>query len=104
MDVVWEVTAPQRVRQRSPLGIKLDQIVIGNNRAVFAINPKQMDRFCDRHTVAGAKDHALNAFVITDSLRTDQTCFHRFQIGKLAILRLLEWSRMDQDCKPKATG
>lgn len=31
---------------------------------VFAINPKQVDRFRDRHTVAGAKDDRRDAFVI----------------------------------------
>jgi hypothetical protein len=49
--------------------------LIENNLAVFAINPKQMDRFRDRHTVAGAKDDDLDAFVMADSLRTDQRCF-----------------------------
>lgn len=44
---------------------------------VFAINPKQLDRFRDRHTVAGAKDDRLDAFVLADSLRTD---LHRFTL------------------------
>ena len=30
--------------------------------AVFAINPKQLDRFRDRYTVAGAKDDRRDAF------------------------------------------
>src|ERR1039458_10358073 len=47
--------------------------------AVFAINPKQLDRFRDRYTVAGAKDDSRDAFVLGDSLRTDQGCFHRVQ-------------------------
>lgn len=42
---------------------------------VFSINPKQLDRFRDRHSVAGAKDDRLDAFVLADSLRTD---LHRF--------------------------
>ncbi len=36
---------------------------------VYAINPKQLDRFRDRHTVAGAKDDRRDAFVLADSLR-----------------------------------
>jgi transposase len=40
---------------------------------VFALNPKQLERFRDRHTVAGAKDGRRDAFVLADSLRTDQT-------------------------------
>ena len=38
-----------------PHGAMVESL-IENNLAVFAINPKQMDRFRDRHTVAGAKD------------------------------------------------
>ena len=39
--------------------------------AVFAINPKQLDRFRDRHSVAGAKDDRRDAFVLATSLKTD---------------------------------
>jgi len=38
---------------------------------VYEVNPKQLDR----HTVAGAKDARRDAFVLADSLRTDQLCF-----------------------------
>ena len=44
--------------------------------AVFAINPKQVDRFRDRHSMSGAKDDRRDAFVLADALRTDG---HRFQ-------------------------
>ena len=43
--------------------------------AVFAVNPKQLDRFRDRHTVAGAKDDRRDAWVLADSLRTDPAAF-----------------------------
>ena len=42
---------------------------------VPAINPKQLDRFRDRFTVAGAKDDRLDSRVLGDSLRTDRHCF-----------------------------
>jgi len=35
--------------------------------SVFAINPKQLDRFRDRFTVAGAKDDRRDARVLADS-------------------------------------
>jgi len=79
-----------------PHGAMVESL-IENNLAVFAINPKQMDRFRDRHTVAGAKDDSLDAWVMADSLRTDQGCFHRVELDEPAILRLRELSRMDQD-------
>lgn len=79
-----------------PHGAMVESL-IENNFAVFAINPKQMDRFRDRHTVAGAKDDSLDAFVMADSLRTDPRCFHRVELDEPAIVRLRELSRMDQD-------
>lgn len=49
--------------------------------AVYSLNPKQMDRFRDRHTVAGAKDDSRDAFVQAGALRTDLHLFHRVQTG-----------------------
>jgi transposase len=79
-----------------PHGAMVESL-IERNLTVFAINPKQMDRFRDRHTVAGAKDDDLDAFVMADSLRTDQSCFRRVELDEPAILRLRELSRMEQD-------
>jgi len=44
---------------------------------VYGINPKQLDRFRDRFTVAGAKDDRRDAHVLADSLRTDRHAFRR---------------------------
>jgi transposase len=65
--------------------------------AVFAINPKQLDRFRDRYTVAGAKDDSRDAMVLGDSLRTDQACFHRVQLASAQMLRLRELSRLQEE-------
>jgi hypothetical protein len=43
--------------------------------AVFSINPKQLDRFRDRYSPAGAKDDRRDAFVLADALRTHMHCF-----------------------------
>ncbi|MBN2207950.1 MAG: IS110 family transposase [Candidatus Coatesbacteria bacterium] len=66
---------------------------------VFAINPKQLDRFRDRHTVAGAKDDRLDAFVLADSLRTDEHCFRRARIDSPDIIQIRELSRVDDDLR-----
>jgi transposase len=71
--------------------------LIENQLAVFALNPKQMDRFRDRHTVAGAKDDDLDAWVMADSLRTDPRCFRRLALDEPAMLRLRELSRIAED-------
>jgi len=61
---------------------------------VYAINPKQLDRFRDRHTVAGAKDDRRDAFVAADALRTDRAAFRRVQPEDPRVLQLRELSRL----------
>ena len=41
--------------------------------AVYAINPKQLDRFRDRFSPAGAKDDSRDAEVLGDALRRPET-------------------------------
>jgi transposase len=65
--------------------------------AVFAINPKQLDRFRDRHSVAGAKDDRRDAFVLADSLRTDQHCFRQLSLEPATIVRLRELARAEHE-------
>jgi transposase len=64
---------------------------------VFSINPKQLDRFRDRYSPAGAKDDRRDAFVLADSLRTDLHCFHAVRVDEPALLRLRELSRLEDD-------
>ena len=65
--------------------------------AVFSINPKQLDRFRDRYSPAGAKDDRRDAFVSADSLRTDLHCFHPLRLDDPTLLRLRELSRLEDD-------
>ena len=67
--------------------------------AVFAINPKQLDRFRDRHTVAGAKDDRRDAFVLLHSLSTDPQAFRELRIEDPRIMRLREHARMYEELK-----
>jgi len=64
---------------------------------VYAINPKQLDRFRDRYSMSGAKDDRRDAFVLGDSLRTDQPCFRRVRLDDPQVIRLRELSRVDED-------
>jgi transposase len=66
---------------------------------VFAINPKQLDRFRDRHTVAGAKDDRRDAFVLLQSLSTDPKAFRQLDIENPMVIRLREHARMYEDLK-----
>lgn len=73
------------------------EICIERGFHVFSINPKQLDRFRDRHSVAGAKDDRLDAFVLADSLRTDEHCYRRVQLDGPLVIQLRELSRLDED-------
>jgi transposase len=65
--------------------------------AVFSINPKQLDRFRDRYSPAGAKDDRRDAFVLADSLRTDMHCFRAASLDEPAMIRLRELSRLEDE-------
>ena len=62
-----------------------------------------MDRFRDRHTVAGAKDDRRDAMVIADSLRSDRALFHRVQLDDPLVMRIRELSRTEQDIQQQQT-
>jgi transposase len=64
---------------------------------VFAVNPKQLDRFRDRHTVAGAKDDRRDAWVLADSLRTDPAAFQHVRSEDPIVVQLRELSRAEED-------
>jgi transposase len=66
---------------------------------VYAINPKQLDRFRDRHTAAGAKDDRRDGFVLADSLRTDRPAFRRVHLEDPLVLQLRELAHVEEDCK-----
>jgi transposase len=66
---------------------------------VFSLNPKQLDRFRDRHTVAGAKDDRRDAWVLADALRTDQPSFRRIYSDDSLIIELRELSRLDDELR-----
>jgi len=65
--------------------------------AVHSINPKQLDRFRDRLSPAGAKDDRRDARVLASALRTDPHCLRRLEPTDPAIVELREWSRVDEE-------
>jgi transposase len=66
---------------------------------VYAINPKQLDRFRDRFSPSGAKDDSRDAETLSSSLRTDSRAFRQVALGTPAIIELREWSRMADDLR-----
>jgi transposase len=71
---------------------------------VFVVNPKQLDRFRDRHTVAGAKDDRRDAFVLADSLRTDSALFREVKLTDARVVELRELVRMHEDLGAERTA
>src|SRR5438034_10209105 len=66
---------------------------------VFAINPKQLDRFRDRHSPAGAKDDRRDGFVLADSLRTDRPAFRQVHVDDPLLIQLRELSRAEEELR-----
>ena len=71
--------------------------------AVHAINPKQLDRFRDRISPAGAKDDRRDARVLASALRTDPHCLRRLEPADPAIVELREWSRISEELTRERT-
>jgi transposase len=66
---------------------------------VYAINPKQLDRFRDRFSPAGAKDDSRDALVLADALRTDPRCFRALATLDPLRVELREWSRLAEELR-----
>lgn len=81
----------------------LVELLLERGFAVFALNPKQLDRFRDRFTVAGAKDDSRDAHVLGHSLRTDRPAFRRLSIEDPLVIQLREWLRMQEELVQERT-
>jgi transposase len=75
----------------------LVETLVDRGIVVFAINPKKLDRFRDRFTVAGAKDDRRDARVLADSLRTDRAAFTRVVLGEAHIIELREETHIHEE-------
>src|SRR5262245_31387464 len=96
---LWTVSAghPQRVAVaiEGPRGALVEGLV-ERGCHVFAMNPKQLDRFRDRHSGAGAKDDRRDAVVLADSVRTDRPSLRRLHLDAPPLLLLRELSRVEE--------
>ena len=88
---LWTVSAgqPQRVSVaiEVPRGAMVEGLV-ERGFHVLAMNPKQRDRFRDRHRVAGAKDDRRDACVLADAVRTDRPSVRRLQLNWLQVFEI----------------
>ena len=88
--------------QKAAVGIEVPrgpvvETLLDRGFDVFALNPKQLDRFRDRFGPSGAKDDRRDARVLADSLRTDRRAFRKVALGAAWLVELRELSRMRDD-------
>jgi transposase len=69
---------------------------------LFALNPKQLDRFRDRYTVAGAKDDRRDARGLADALRTDRRAFTRVALPAPVLIELREETRLHEELREQS--
>ena len=89
------------VALETPRGAVVDGL-LARGFHVFALNPKQLDRFRDRYTVAGAKDDRRDALTLAAALVTDLTAFRRLAPEDPLIVELRELSRLEEDVQAEA--
>jgi transposase len=61
---------------------------------VFACNPKQLDRFRDRYSMAGKKDDPFDAAILSDLVRTDRHLLRAIRLDDPLIIELRELERL----------
>ena len=92
------ITFACRMPKEVPHGPVVESLMERGFR-VHAINPKQLDRFRDRFSPAGAKDDSRDAEVLADALRTDPHCFRPLAPIDPTVVELREWSRIGDDLR-----
>jgi transposase len=98
----WIRTATGAEPQQIAIGIEVPhgpvvESLMDAGFQVHAVNPKQLDRFRDRFTMAGAKDDRLDAYVLAGALRTNSRLYRHLEPMHPTIIELREWSRMTED-------
>lgn len=61
---------------------------------VFACNPKQLDRFRDRYSMAGKKDDPFDAAILSDLVRTDRHLLREVHLDDPLVIELRELERL----------
>ena len=85
-----------RVAIETPHGPVVDSL-LDRGFPAHSSNPKQLDRFRDRFSPAGAKDDRRDARVLADAVRTDPHCLRKLKPLDPTVVELREWSRMADD-------
>src|SRR5688572_2393193 len=101
-DLARGVPRDVAVALETPRGAVVDTL-LARGFHVFAINPKQVDRFRDRYTVAGAKDDRRDATVLATCLVTDEAAFRRLEPEHPLVIEVRELSRLEEDLQQETS-
>jgi transposase len=96
--VAERVDAPEEVviGSETDRGLFVGALVAGGYQ-VFAVNPKAVDRYRDRHRVAGGKSDAADAKVLADLVRTDRHLHRRVAVDSELAEALKVLTRAHKD-------
>ena len=92
-----------RTTQSSPhkVGVAIEtprgpvvESLMGREFVVYSINPKQLDRYRDRFSLAGAKDDRLDARVLAETVRLDRNHLRRLDAQMPEVVTLRDCSRL----------
>ena len=92
-----------RTTQSSPhkVGVAIEtprgpvvESLMGREFVVYSINPKQLDRYRDRFSLAGAKDDRLDARVLAETVRLDRNHLRRLDAQMHEVVMLRDCSRL----------
>jgi transposase len=102
--VSWLGTRSRGRMERVAIAIEIPrgalvESLLEHGLSVYTLNPKQVDRFRDRHSVSGAKDDRRDAYVLADALRTDLHKFRSVALDHPLVLQIREVSRVDEDLR-----
>ena len=97
-------TSPARIQVaiEVPRGAVVETL-LERRFSVSAINPRQLDRFRERYTAAGAKDDRRDAWVLSHAVQTDPAAFRRLRIDDPHVIQLRELSRLDSELGEELT-
>jgi transposase len=80
------------------------EALLDHGIVVSTINPKQLDRFRDRFSPAGAKDDRRDARVLADALRTDRQAFRKVLADPPEVVALRGLVREDDALRIEETA
>ena len=88
-------SAPHKVGVaiETPRGPVVESLM-GREFVVYSINPKQLDRYRDRFSLAGAKDDRLDARVLAETVRLDRNHLRRLDAQMPEVVTLRDCSRL----------